>query len=91
MRIKSGFLVRKIAESYVAVPIKERTQTVSGIIALSETGAFIWKELEQDVSQEQLVSRLIEEYDVEQEQALHDVQSFIENLRAQRWLDEEVK
>lgn len=91
MRVKNGFIVRKIADSYMAVPVKERTQTVSGIIALSETGAFLWNELKTDTTEDKLVNRLCEEYEVAEEQARLDVQAFIENLRVQGWLDEDIE
>ena len=43
MKIKSGFIVRKIANQYMAVPVGERSQELHGMIGLNETGAFLWK------------------------------------------------
>lgn len=88
MKIKDGFTVRKIANSYMAIPIGTRTKDVKGIVALSETGAFIWRLLENDISEDQLVRKLIEEYDVSKERASADVASFLEWLKEQEWIDE---
>ena len=48
MKVKSGFILRKIGSKYMAVPVGERTRDVHGMVALNETGAFIWQLLEED-------------------------------------------
>lgn len=42
IKMKDGFIVRQIADSWVAVPTGERADDVSGLISLSESGAFLW-------------------------------------------------
>jgi len=88
MRIKSGFAVRKIADSYMAIPVGIRTADVSGVIALSETGAFLWKLLDEDLSEEELIGRLTEEYEVSFDTAAADVKAFSLDLLQQGWIDE---
>lgn len=69
MRVKSGFVLRKIGSKYMAVPVGERTRDVHGMIALNETGAFIWRLLETDSSEEEIVEKMLEEYEVDRETA----------------------
>lgn len=87
MKIKSDFVVRKIADSYMAIPVCSRTMDVSGVIALNETGAFLWQLLEEDFSQDELISRLREEFDVSRETAEHDVSAFLNQLTERGWMD----
>ena len=42
MKIKQGFVVRKVGDSHVVVPVGELSKTFHGMINLNETGAFLW-------------------------------------------------
>ena len=88
MKIKSGFTVRKIAKSYLAVPIGKRTKDVRGVIALNETGAFLWELMKQDTTVDVLAEKLGLEYELPIERARIDIRAFVDNLREQGWLDE---
>ena len=80
MKIKSGFVIREIAGQYMAVPVGERVNDLHGMIALNETGAFIWKLLENEKTEEDLARALTEEYEVSYEEALEAVREFRELL-----------
>ena len=81
MKIKNNFLLKKIAGSYVVVPVRTRAVDFSGIIKLSESGAFLWKLLEKGAEREELVAGLLGEYEVDEATASADVDRFIEKLR----------
>lgn len=88
MKIKDGFIVRQISDLYMAVPVGERTSDVHGVIALSETGAFLWKQLEDECDMDKLVTSVLSEYDVSSEKAEEDVAKYLEYLRNEGLLDE---
>ena len=78
MKIKNGFVIEKVAESYLACATGELAEKFSGFIRLNETGAFLWSKLaERDMTKEELVSSLRSEYDVTEEIAERDVAAFI--------------
>ena len=89
MKIKSGFIVRKIADQYMAVPVGERSQELHGMIGLNETGAFLWKLLEEDQTEENLVSALTLDYEVTKDQAKTSVQTFLNRLKDEGVLEDE--
>ena len=89
MKIKSGFVIREIAGQYMAVPVGERVNDLHGMIALNETGAFIWKLLENEKTEEELAEALTEDYDVSFEEALEAVKEFHELMRKERVLEGE--
>lgn len=88
MKLKDGFVLREVAGSYMVVPVGKRTAEIPGVIALTETGAVLWKLLEQGATEVELVSVLLDEYEVSADQAAADVHSFIEKAGAQGLLEE---
>lgn len=81
MKIKEDFLLRKVADSYVVVPVNKMTLDFNGIINLNETGAFLFGLLQDGAQKEELVERLLEEYDVTPEKAECDVEKFIAKVK----------
>ena len=87
MKIKSGFVIREIAGQYMAVPVGKRVNDLHGMIALNETGAFIWKLLENEKTEEDLARALTEEYEVSYEEALEAVREFRELMEKEKVLE----
>lgn len=81
MKIKENFILRKVADSYIVVPVNSMTLNFNGIINLNETGAFLFEKLQQGAEREDLVSALLEEYDVAPDRAAKDVDVFIQKVR----------
>ena len=82
-KIKDGFVVRKIGPQTMAVPVGERTTEIHGLVALNETGEFLWKILQDGADKETLVKALIDEYDVDNVSVAKDVDLYIETLTEQ--------
>lgn len=76
MKIKEGFVVRKIANQYMAVPVGARAKELHGMIGLNETAAFLWELLKEDRTEEELAELLYNEYEITQEKALETVKKF---------------
>lgn len=87
MKIKDGFIVRQIAGKYMAIPVGSRTKELHGMIALNETAAFLWNKMEKDVTQDELISAVLNEYDVEQTEAEKFISDFIAELQKEGMLD----
>ena len=81
MKIKDGFVVRKIANQYMAVPIGTRAKELHGMIGLNETAAFLWELLKEDRTEEELAGLLYEEYEISKEDALETVRRFCKSLQ----------
>lgn len=81
MKIKEDFLLRKVADSYVVVPVNQMTLDFNGIINLNETGAFLFELLQNGAEREELISKLLDEYEVTSEKASHDVDVFINKVK----------
>ncbi|MEE1173566.1 MAG: PqqD family protein [Ruminococcus sp.] len=81
MRIKKDFVLRKVADVYVVVPVNSLTLDFNGIINLNETGAFLFKLLQSGADKQELVNKLLEEYEVEPEKASADIDVFLEKVK----------
>ena len=62
--------------------------STSTYLAVNPTGAFLWPNLVEGASQEELVERLVQGYDVNPEQAALDVKIFLLPLRERGLLEE---
>lgn len=81
MKIKDDFILRKVADSYVVVPVGKLTLNFNGIINLNETGAFLFEQLQKGAEREDLIQKLLDEYEVDFDRASADVDSFLQKVR----------
>ena len=88
MKIKSGFLVRKIANQYMAVPIGTRAKELHGMIGLNETAVFIWELMKEERTEQELAALVFEEYEISEEHALEAVKRFCESLQEEGVLED---
>ena len=87
MKMKDGFVVRKIANQYMAVPVGARSKELHGMIGLNETAAFLWELLKEERTEEELADLLYKEYEVSEEKALETVQRFCKSLQEEGVLE----
>lgn len=81
MKIKKDFMLRQVAGNYIVVPVGAASVDFNGMLTLNETGAFLFKSLQEGTDRDNLVSSLLEEYDVDRETAEQHVDKFIEKLK----------
>ena len=77
MKIKENFVLRNIADEYIVMPTGSNIAKFDGAVALNEVSAFIFEKLQNPVSKEDLVTALLNEYEVDAETAAKDVDALI--------------
>lgn len=87
MKIKKGFMLREIVGQWVVVPLGDRVVEFNGIMTLSESGALLWRILENDVMEEVILQAVLKEYDIDEETARIDIQEFIMTLKEKDLLE----
>ena len=80
MKIKKGFIIRKVGDENIVVPVGEASKNFHGMVELNESGAFLWKFFTENHTEEEAVDALLSEYDVEKDVAARDVKGFVEVL-----------
>lgn len=88
MKVKPGYMIREVAGYNVVVPVGDAAMNFNGMINLNETGAFLWKLLEEDTDEEKLVGALLAEYDIAEDAARSDVGEFIAKMKEANLIDE---
>lgn len=80
MKFKQECVLREVAGEHIVIPVVGLENQFKGIMTLNETAVFIWKQIEKEKEKEEIVAALLEEYDVEKEQAVRNVDNFCEQL-----------
>lgn len=74
------FVLRKVAGENILVPVGNTALSFNGLVTLNESGAFLWKHIEQNRAEEELVQEVLREYEVSEEQARSDIEQFLTYL-----------
>lgn len=87
MQIKKGFKLRRIDDLYVVIA-GAAAKDFHGMITLNESGAFLWEKLQSPITQEELITALVAEYEISREVAEKDVKHFLQIAREQDFLND---
>ena len=80
MKIKDGFILRKLPGMNLVMPTGKNVKTFNGSLMLNDTGAFIFEKLQKGASPEQTAEALTQEYDVTLDTASADVKNTVASL-----------
>ena len=83
MKIKDGFILRNVAGNNVVVPIGQATIDFNGMISLNDTGAFIFEQMLNEITRDELVQAVVNEYGIDEKLAQKDVDAFIEKIEGE--------
>lgn len=81
MKIKQGFVVRKVGGESIAVPVGARGKEFHGMIKLNESAAFLWNFFLKEHDEAEAVKALLDEYETDEETASKDVRIFLQTLQ----------
>ena len=81
MKLKMEFLLRDIVGETVLVPINESTSSFNGLITVNELGKFIWENIESSKDEDELLQKILDEYEVEKDVAKADLDEFLNILK----------
>ncbi len=77
MKIKEGFVLRRVLDEAIVVASGEASKSFHGMIKLNETAAVIWELIAEGNSEEEIAKKLSEKYEISVEQAAEDTKSMI--------------
>lgn len=80
MKIKENYVLKEVADTFIVVPVGTGDIDFNTLVTLNETGAFLWKILEKGATKEELLEKLLGEYDVTAEKASEDLDKFIKKI-----------
>lgn len=81
MRFKKEFIEREIVGETVLIPTGETAAHFNGLISVNELGRFIWDNYENAKDEDDLLQKILDEYEVEKEVAKVDLDEFLQTLK----------
>ncbi len=88
MKLKKGFILHDVAGEHMAVATGKAAKSFNGIIRNNDTANFIYKMLLNDTAEDEIVEKMLKEYDAPKHQIAADVHEIIEKLRELDLLEE---
>lgn len=76
----TSIVTRKTGNEYVLVPITNNIADMNSVYTLNETGAFIWEHIDGKRTVEEIITELMNEYEIDKQNAESDVFIFIGNM-----------
>lgn len=81
MKVKQGFILRKVGKQYVVAATGEASKNFNGMIRLNAEAAFAFELLQKGISEEELVTALVGKYASEENETRSDVAHFLSKLK----------
>ena len=88
MKIKSGFAKREIAGSNIVVPVGSASSEFNGMITLNESGSFFWDCFCNDITIDEAVKLVTDEYEIDDATARRDIEKFVNMLKENNLISE---
>lgn len=88
MKIKEGFTLRSVADEHMVIPTGENISKFGGAVVLSDVAAFVFEQLKQPISQEDLLALVLAEFDVDEATAATDLDALLAQFRELELLEE---
>ena len=82
MRIKEGFIIKKLGQGYVVVTVGQASKEFNGMIRLNPAGAFLWESIQNGSdTKDKLIKAMLERYeDLDETIAEADLNEFLNSV-----------
>ena len=81
MKIKEGFILRKVGRQFVVAVTGEASKDFNGMLRLNEEAAYAFGLLQEGIEQDALVAALVGKYHSDPAETAADVAAFLEKLK----------
>ena len=81
MQIKKEMIFRNIAGDNVLLPGADATLDLNGLFVVTDQRAFIWNSLPDVKDEDEILEKMLDEYEIDEETARKDIAEFLGRLR----------
>lgn len=81
MILKKDFILHSTGEEYVIVAVGKAAEHFHGLIHLNSVGGKIVEFLKEDISEEELINKMLEIYDVDLDTLKKDINNIVSQLK----------
>jgi len=78
--LKSKFVTRIVGEELILVPLTGNVAQMTALFTLNETGKFIWENINDKNTVEDIEYLMTEVFDIDRETAENDIRNFLKKL-----------
>lgn len=79
-KIKASFVTREVGNELVLVPLAGNVAQMNELFTMNETGKFIWENINNETTMDELAEKMVEVFEVSPEIAKRDVVRFLEQM-----------
>ena len=87
MKILDGYILRTVAGKNIVVSVAENAN-FNGMLTLNDTGVFFWNLHQTETTKDEMLKKVLAEYDVPPAVAEADIDEFIKKLADKGILEE---
>lgn len=80
MKIKDGFVLRRVLDEAIVVASGEASKSFHGMIKLNDSAADIWGWISENLSENEIAAKLAEKYEIAPQKAAEDTRAMIEQM-----------
>ena len=80
MKIKKGFVLRRVLDEAIVVASGEASKTFHGMIKLNDSAADIWQWISEGKEEGEIAKLLSEKYEISLEKAVADTATMIKTM-----------
>ena len=88
MRLKTGFIFHNLENEHFVMATGPAAQSFSGFIRNNDTADFIYRLLQREISETEIVEAVCAQYQVQRQQVEADVHCLLKQMREAGILDE---
>lgn len=77
MKIRSGFVLRNVVDEYMVMPTGENIEKYDGAVVMNAVSAFVFQQLENGISRDDLLTAIVNEFDVDEATAAADLDELL--------------
>lgn len=80
MKVKEGFVLRNVVDEHIVMPTGDNIAKFEGAVVLNDVAAFVFEQLKNPMSKDDLLQAVLNEFEVDEETAKNDLDMLIEKL-----------
>ena len=88
MKIKEGYILKSVAGSNVVIATGAERMDFKGILTFNDTGAEVFNMLNGMYTVEEIVEKIVKDYEISYDTAKTDVENLIEKMKTQGLIEE---
>ena len=88
MRVKPGFILRKVVGEYLLMPAGESAAGFGGYLLLNTVSAFLWEQMQTPKTRQDLLDAVLAKYAIDEATASADLDAMLGQFRQQGLLEE---